>query len=210
MTQIYLISPPKISLKSFSTELEKSLKTNLVPVFQLRLKDCESSDLKKISQELKKVCHANNCQFLLNDSTDLALEVGADGIHLGGEDGSIKTAREKSKKINPNFVIGASCYDSRHLAMEAGEWGADYISFGAFFESKTKKSRGKPTTEILEWSNEILNLPTVAIGGITDQNCSSLVKAGTDFLAVISYVWENSEGVDKALKKLDEVIKKST
>jgi thiamine-phosphate pyrophosphorylase len=207
MAQIYLISPPKIELKTFSQELEKALKTALVPVFQLRLKNYLDVEVKKISQELKKICHENNCLFLLNDSLEIALGVAADGVHLGSEDGSIKIAREKSQKINPNFIIGASCYDSKHLAMEAGEQGADYISFGAFFESKTKKSRGKPTFEIVEWGNEILNLPIVTIGGITDQNCQSLVKSGADFLSVISYVWDNSEGVKKALVKLDRAMK---
>ena len=207
MAQIYLISPPKIELKIFSQELEKALKTALVPVFQLRLKDYSNAEVKKISQELKKICHANNCLFLLNDSLEIALDVAADGVHLGVDDGSIKLAREKSQKINPNFIIGASCYDSKHLAMEAGEQGADYISFGAFFESKTKKSRGEPTVEIVEWCNEILNLPIVTIGGITDQNCHSLVKAGADFLSVISYVWENEEGVKKALVKLNHAMK---
>lgn len=209
MTQIYLISPPKIELKQFSVDLEKALKTSLVPVFQLRLKNSEKSEVKKISLELQKICQANGCQFLLNDHLDLALEIAADGVHLGAEDGSIKIAREKSQKINANFVIGASCYDSRHLAMEAGEQGADYISFGTFFPSTTKNSQGKPTVEILEWANEITNLPIVAIGGINDQNCNSLVKAGTDFLAVISYVWQNDKGIAEALKKLDVAIKQA-
>ena len=209
MTQIYLISPPKIELKQFSVELEKALKTSLVPVFQLRLKDYEKSEVRKISLELQKICQANDCQFLLNDNLDLALEIAADGVHLGAEDGSIKVAREKSQKINANFVIGASCYDSRHLAMEAGEQGADYVSFGAFFPSTTKNSQGKPTLEILEWANEITNLPIVAIGGINDQNCDSLVKAGADFLAVISYVWGNYKGVAEALKRLDVSIKQA-
>ena len=106
-----------------------------------------------------------------------------------------------------NFLIGASCYDSKHLAMEAGEQGADYLSFGAFFESKTKKSRGNPSLEILEWSNEILNLPTVAIGGITADNCAPLVKSGADFLSVISYVWDHPEGEEAALIKLSQVCK---
>jgi len=205
MSQIYLISPPKIELKDFSAQLEKALKTGLVPVFQLRLKGYERPEIKKISQELLKICNSNNTQFIINDDFELALEIGAHGVHLGAEDGSIKLARQKSHQ---NFVIGASCYDSKHLAMEAGEQGADYISFGAFFESKTKKSRGKPTLEILEWSNEILNLPIVAIGGINDQNCTSLVKAGADFLAVISYVWEHPEGVEVALKNLYAAMKK--
>ncbi len=207
MTQIYLISPPQIELKQFAAELEKALKTNLVPVFQMRLKGYEREEVAKISRELLKICQANNTQFIVNDDFDLALEIGAHGVHLGVEDGSIKLARQKSLKVNPNFVIGASCYDSRHLAMEAGEQGADYISFGAFFESKTKKSRGKPTLEILDWANEITNLPIVAIGGINDENCPPLVKSGADFLAFISYVWDNQKGVAEALKRLDAAIK---
>ena len=204
MSQIYLISPPKIELLNFSKRLEKALKTNLVPVFQLRLKEYSNSELTQIAKEIKKICDNNNCLFLLNDSLEIALNIGANGVHLGAEDGSILSARKNSPK---NFLIGASCYDSKHLAMEAGEQGADYLSFGAFFESKTKKSRGNPSLEILEWSNEILNLPTVAIGGITADNCAPLVKSGTDFLSVISYVWDHSEGEEAALIKLSQACK---
>jgi thiamine-phosphate pyrophosphorylase len=204
MSQIYLISPPKIELLDFSKRLEKALKTNSVPVFQLRLKEYSNSELIQIAKEIKKICDNNNCLFLLNDSLEIALNIGANGVHLGAEDGSILLARKNSPK---NFLIGASCYDSRHLAMEAGEQGADYLSFGAFFESKTKKSRGNPSLEILEWSNEILNLPTVAIGGITADNCAPLVKSDVDFLAVISYVWDHPEGEEVALMKLSQVCK---
>ena len=204
MSQIYLISPPKIELKTFLPRLEKALKTNLVPVFQLRLKEYSNSELTQIAKEIKKICDNNNCLFLLNDSLEIALNISANGVHLGAEDGSILSARKNSPE---NFLIGASCYDSRHLAMEAGEQGADYLSFGAFFESKTKKSRGKPSLEILEWSNEILNLPTVAIGGITADNCAPLVKSGTDFISVISYVWDHPEGEEAALIKLSQVCK---
>lgn len=204
MSQIYLISPPKIELKAFSQNLEKALKTALVPVFQLRLKGYSNQEVAKISQEIKKICQDNNCLFLLNDSYEIAIDVGANGVHLGSEDGSIAIVR---KQTSPNFLIGASCYDSRHLAMEAGQQGADYLSFGAFFPSKTKNSQGKPTTEILEWCNELINLPIVAIGGITDENCSSLVEAGADFLAVISYVWEHPAGVEVALRNLDKKIR---
>jgi thiamine-phosphate pyrophosphorylase len=204
MSQIYLISPPKIELLNFSKRLEKALKTNSVPVFQLRLKEYSNSELIQIANEIKKICDNNNCLFLLNDSLEIALNIGANGVHLGAEDGSILSARKNSPK---NFLIGASCYDSRHLAMEAGEQGADYLSFGAFFESKTKKSRGNPSLEILEWSNEILNLPTVAIGGITADNCAPLVKSDVDFLAVISYVWDHPEGEEVALMKLSQVCK---
>ncbi len=204
MSQIYLISPPKIELLNFSKRLEKALKTNSVPVFQLRLKEYSNSELIQIAKEIKKICDNNNCLFLLNDSLEIALNIGANGVHLGAEDGSILSARKNSPK---NFLIGASCYDSRHLAMEAGEQGADYLSFGAFFESKTKKSRGNPSLEILEWSNEILNLPTVAIGGITADNCAPLVKSDVDFLSVISYVWDHPEGEEVALMRLSQICK---
>ncbi len=204
MPQIYLISPPQIDLKTFSSRLENALKTSLVPTFQLRLKNYETAELKQIATELKKICHANNCLFLLNDSYEIAADIGADGVHLGVEDGSISLVRKKSPE---NFVIGASCYDSRHLAMEAAEQGADYLSFGAFFESKTKKSRGNPTTEIITWCREMMNLPIVTIGGINDQNCASLVKAGADFLSVISYVWDHPQGEVVALQKLHQACK---
>lgn len=201
MASIYLISPPQINLKDFPSRLEQALKTKLVPAFQLRLKNLSHSEIREISQELKKVCHDNDCLFLLNDFYETAWEIGADGVHVGAEDGSISSIRKKSPA---NFLIGASCYDSKHLAMEAGEQGADYLSFGTFFPSKTKNSRGKPTTEILTWCNELINLPTVAIGGITDQNCHELVKAGADFLAVISYVWDHPSGVEAALKNINK------
>ncbi len=199
MTQIYLISPEKIDLKTFSSRLEKVLITGLVPVFQLRLKGYERRESIKIARELQKICSQNNCLFLLNDSYELALEVGAGGVHLGVEDGSIAEARKNSPE---NFIIGASCYDSRHLAMEAGDRGADYISFGAFFPSKTKVSRGRPTAEIIEWASELTNLPVVAIGGITNENCGELVRAGADFVSVISYVWDHHQGEVEAIQSL--------
>ena len=201
MAQIYLISPPQIELKDFSLKLEKALKTGLIPAFQLRLKNYSLSEVKKISQEIKKICDDNNCLFLLNDFYEIALEVGASGVHVGIDDKKISQIRQNSPK---NFIIGASCYDSKHLAMEAGEQGADYISFGAFFETQTKISRGKPSVEILSWASEILNLPIVAIGGINDKNCVELVKNGADFLAVISYVWQHPKGVEVAIKNLHQ------
>lgn len=203
MTQIYLISPEKIDLKTFFSRLEKALKTDLVPVFQLRLKDYEKKEIIKISKEIKKICQQNNCLFLLNDSYEIALDTGADGVHLGVDDGSIIEARKKSPK---DFIIGTSCYDSRHLAMEAGEQGADYISFGAFFPSKTKTSRGKPTMEILKWASELTNLPVVAIGGINDKNCWQLAKAGADFVSVISYIWEHPNGEEMAVRIMHKAL----
>ncbi len=203
MSKIYLISPPNFELKSFSTRLENALKTGLVPVFQLRLKEYERSEVLNIAKEIKKICHDNNCLFLLNDFLDIAQEIAADGVHLGCEDGKIAEARKKSSE---GFLIGASCYDSRDLAITAAEEGADYLSFGTFFPSQTKNSKGKPTTEILTWCNEMMDLPIVAIGGINDQNGVDLAKAGADFLAVISYVWNHPEGEAVALRNLQSVL----
>lgn len=206
MTKIYLISPEKIDLKSFSLRLDRVLKTGLVPAFQLRLKGYDDPEVKEISRDLKAICDQNNCLFILNDYYDIALEIGANGVHLGVEDGSILEVRKNSPE---NFIIGASCYDSKHLAMLAGEQGADYISFGAFFPSKTKISRGKPGLEILKWADEMTNLPITAIGGINNENCSSLVESGANFIAVISYIWDHPEGEVFALNKLDQKIKYS-
>ena len=204
MAKIYLISPEKFELKDFSIQLSQALKTGLVPVFQLRLKGYENSEVLKISKELQKICFDNNCLFILNDYYKIALEIGASGVHVGQEDSSISQIRKIS---DPNFIIGASCYDSRDSALQATQDGANYISFGTFFESKTKNSKGKPTTEILKWANEMLDLPITAIGGINNENCKELISAGADLIAVVSYVWQNENGVEFALKKLADACK---
>jgi thiamine-phosphate pyrophosphorylase len=201
MSQIYLISPPKFELKAFSKSLESALKTGLVPSFQLRLKDYEESEILKISKELQKICRDNNCLFLLNDFWKIALDVESDGVHLGEEDSLISEVRKGSPE---NFVIGASCYNSRHLAIEASEAGADYVAFGAFFPTTTKVTKSKAETEILTWGSEMLNLPIVAIGGINSRNSSSLVESGADFLAVISYVWNHPLGEAVAIEELQK------
>jgi len=203
MTGIYLISPPSFEIKNFAPRLESALKTGLVPVFQLRLKDYPKDEIIKIAREIKKICEQNNCLFIINDSYEIALEVGAGGVHLGEGDGIISEVRKKSPQ---NFVIGASCYNSRHLAMEAGEQGADYIAFGAFFPTSTKIAKAKAEIELLEWGSEILNLPIIAIGGINDKNAGLLAKAGADFVAVISSIWDDKDGEVAALKKLHQAI----
>lgn len=206
MTQIYLISPPKIDFNSFSQKLEVALKTKQVPVFQLRLKGYSDQEILDIGKKILTLCHQYNSVFILNDRVDLALKMGADGVHLGDQDGNVLEVRKKSPA---NFIIGASCYDSRHSGVVAAENGADYISFGAFFPSKTKNSKGKPTPELLEWADDFLNVKTVAIGGITAQNCAELVRAKADFLSVISCIWDHPSGVEEAVKSLSEAIKSS-
>ena len=202
MSKIYLISPPKIEIDQFKVDLDQLLSSGLVAVFQLRLKDYDLSEIKSIAQELKPICQKNNCPIILNDHGDIAIELGLDGAHLGVDDGKIADLRSKAPK---NFIIGASCYDSKHLAMIAGEEGSDYVSFGAFYPSATKQSRGKPTIEIIKWCDELMNLPIVAIGGIDDTNCQQLVNAGVDFIAVISYIW-SSDNKLAALEKLHSAI----
>jgi thiamine-phosphate pyrophosphorylase len=199
MTKLYLISPPKFDPADFAIKLESALAAAHIPVFQLRLKNISENEIIEIGKKLLKICRKYGTSFILNDNLNAALKIGADGVHLGSDDGMIAEARKKSPA---NFIIGASCYDSKHKAMLAGESGADYLSFGTFFPSKTKNSIGKPTTEILEWCHDFLSLPSVAIGGITLQNCDSLIKSGADFIAVISYIWENEKGIEYAATSL--------
>lgn len=205
MAKIYLISEEKFELKDFSSRLQKALRTNMVKVFQLRTKNQEKKEIIKNIAELKKICHDNNCLFILNDNLKLAIDTECDGAHLGLEDGSFSR-----KSLPKNFIIGTSCYDSRDLALTSVENGADYVSFGTFFQSKTKNSKGKPSTEILKWASEMLDVQICAIGGINDQNCQELVKSGADLLCVISYIWQNEKGEEYAIKKLYEAIQSSS
>ncbi len=207
MTKIYLISPPKIEIDSFLDQLEIALTTEKVPVFQLRIKGYKDEDVIEIGKKVLKICHQYKTIFILNDRLDLALKIASDGVHLGGNDGDIILARKNSPE---NFIIGASCYDSRHISTEAVAAGANYVSFGSFFQSPTKNSKGKPTPEILEWCDEILNAQSVAIGGINADNCQDLVKAKADFVAVISYVWNNKNGVKWAVNNLAASIEAAT
>lgn len=203
---IYLISPPKFNLRDFSKDLKSALTTGLVPMFQLRVKDSTQGEIIKTTSELKKICSDFNCKFILNDYLDIALEFELDGVHLGGDDDAILAARAKSPK---DFIIGASCYDSKELAKKAIQDKASYISFGTFFPSITKNSSGKPTPEILTWAKSFANMPVVAIGGITDQNCTPLIKAGADSIAVVSFVWQHPQGVEVALNELNNATKQS-
>lgn len=203
MAQIYLISPPKIDVDNFAEKLEVALKTGKVPVFQLRLKNYLNDEVVQIGKKLLTICQKYGTLFILNDNLDLALKIGADGVHLGGEDQNIALVRKNSPK---NFIIGASCYDSRHLAVEAIEAGADYVSFGTFFTSNTKNSKGKPTVELLKWASEVLDVQIVAIGGINSSNAKVLSDTGADLIAVISDIWDNPNGIEEAINSLDKAI----
>lgn len=202
MTQIYLISPPQLNLESFSQELLKIVKTNKIPIFQLRLKNYPLYQIKKIAQELKKICDDYNVLFVVNDYAELAIEVDASGVHLGIDDLENFQQITKIKKHHQKLIVGVSCYDSKKLALEAKERGADQISFGAFFASPTKISRGSPKIDLIDWAKENLNLPIIGIGGINQQNYQILVDKKIDYLALISYVWNHPISPVEAIKKL--------
>ncbi len=205
MSEIYLISPQQITLKQFSYDLVSALETGLIPLFQLRLKNYEDKEVIKIATELRKICSDFDVKFIVNDSYKIALKARADGVHVGVDDDDIKSIKQI---VGNNFIIGASCYDKKNLALSATTKGATQISFGAFFSSITKTSRGKPSPEILTWAKQEINLPIVAIGGINDENCSILVESGADYLAVISYVWQHEKGIEYAIKKMHNIISK--
>ena len=203
MTKLYLISPSSVNISEFAVSLEEVLSTGLASCFQLRLKDINDQEIINISKVLKPICHKNNVAFILNDRLDLASIVGADGVHLGEDDGSISDAR---KFLGPKAIIGASCYNSKHLAMEAAEKGADYVAFGAFFETKTKKAKTKAEISIIKDWVFISDVPCLAIGGIDPENCHELVEAGVDFIAVVGSIWTSSDSPRNAIKNFKSII----
>ena len=183
--QLYLVSPAAIDV-GFADRLKAALDGGPVAAFQLRLKDASDDEVLRAAEALMPVCASSEVAFILNDRMDLAKACGADGVHLGQGDGD---AREARALLGPQAQIGVTCHDSRHLAMEAGEAGADYVAFGAFFPTSTKETSHRPDPSILSWWTRIFELPCVAIGGIAPDNARPLVEAGADFLAVSSAVW---------------------
>jgi len=174
---------------------------------QLRLKDASDDDVRRAIDVLRPVAQSRNVAFILNDRPDLAASMGCDGVHVGKDDPSVAEAR---RIVGNDAIVGASAYDSRHRAMEAGEEGADYVAFGAFFPTTTKVAEGHPEPEILQWWSEIMTVPCVAIGGIKVENCTVLVEAGADFLAVSSGVWDFPDGPAAAVRAFNKAIADAT
>jgi thiamine-phosphate pyrophosphorylase len=194
--QLYLISPTNID-GEFASTLDDVLAAGGVAAFQLRLKDRSDDEIAALAGPLQTVCAKHDVAFILNDNAALAKRIGADGVHLGQSDGSVAEARAL---LGKDAQIGVTCHDSRHLAMAAGEAGADYVAFGAFYASATKETTHRPDPAILTWWTTLFGTPCVAIGGITPDNAAPLVTAGADFLAVSSAVWGAADpcGVVKA------------
>ena len=192
-TQLYLISPLDVS-GDFPQRLERALKAGEghVTAFQFRVKGLDQHEAARLAEPLQAICAAHDVAFIVNDSVPLAKRLKADGVHLGQDDGGPKEARNE---LGRDAQIGVTCHASMHLAMEAGEAGADYVAFGAFFDSSTKDKGDaeRPTTEMIEQWVRLFEIPVVAIGGITPENCASLVEAGADFIAVSGAVWGGDE-----------------
>ena len=203
LTKLYLISPPNINVNEFIFLLDDVLNTGLVSCFQLRLKNVKDEDIIESAKALKPICNKYHVPFILNDRLDLVNKVEADGVHLGEDDDSILEAR---KLLGPKAIIGASCYNSKHLAMEAAEEGADYVAFGAFFATITKDPKTKADINIIKDWTLISNIPCVAIGGINSSNCKELVDAGADFIAVVGSIWNKNDDPKSAVNKFKSII----
>ena len=195
--RLYLISPPKLSAANFVTPLREALAGGDVASFQLRLKDVEDDAIRRAADLLRPIVQAHGAAFILNDRPDLAAELGCDGVHVGQDDASYADARAA---MGPSRIVGVTCHDSRHLAVEAAEAGADYVAFGAFFPTRTKEPKTQADIALLNWWSDVMVVPAVAIGGITAANAPALVEAGADFLAVSAGVWEHAEGPEAAVK----------
>lgn len=201
--QLYLISPLDVG-GDFPARLARAIDAGegTVAAFQFRVKGLDQHEAARLAEPLQAICAEREVAFIVNDSIALAKRLKADGVHLGQGDGDVKEAREELGRV---AQIGVTCHASRHLAMEAGEAGADYVAFGAFFSSDTKDTQHRAEPDLLEWWSGLFEIPCVAIGGITPANCGPLVEAGADFLAVSGAVWNGDEAA--AVRAFAEVLK---
>jgi thiamine-phosphate pyrophosphorylase len=200
--RLYLVTPPAIVLPAFADQLAAALDAGDVAAVQLRLKDQPDDVLKRAIDALRPVVQSRGVALIMNDRPDLAVAHGCDGAHVGQEDLPAREAR----KILGGLTMGVTCHNSRDLAMEAGEDGADYVAFGAFFPTSSKETKTRADPAILRWWSELMEPPCVAIGGITAANCAPLVEAGADFLAVIGAVWNFPDGPAAGVRAMNEAI----
>lgn len=206
--RLYLITPPQIEdVHAFVSLFEAAIEGGDIASLQVRLKTgdgtIDTTATRAVAQAVKSLCNANDIALFINDSPQLARALEADGVHLGSDDMDIAEARAL---LGDDMIIGATCKNSRHAALVAGEAGADYVAFGAFFPTTTKDDTVEAEPDILTWCQMFLTLPCVAIGGITVQNAAPLISAGADFLAVSSGVWAHNDGPAAAVAMLNRVI----
>ncbi|PKB25159.1 thiamine-phosphate diphosphorylase [Novosphingobium kunmingense] len=199
--QLYLISPLDVA-GAYPDRLTRALDAGPVAAFQFRVKGFDEHEAARLADPLQRICADRDVAFIVNDSISLAKRLGADGVHLGQGDGDVGEARQR---LGRDAQIGVTCHDSRHLAMEAGEAGADYVAFGVFYPTTTKQTEHVATPDLLTWWQELFEIPCVAIGGITPENAAPLVEAGADFLAVSHAVWGGDEAA--AVKAFAAILK---
>lgn len=207
--RLYLITPPElVDLARFSVALESALGAGDVACLQLRMKTtlgvgAGDGEILKAAEILLPIARAHDVAFLINDRPDLAKKSGADGVHVGQQDASCREARAM---LGEEATVGVTCHDSRHLALLAAEDGADYVAFGAFYPTDTKAAPTRADPDILAWWRYATMLPSVAIGGITPENCGALVTAGADFIAASSAVWAHRDGAAAAVTAFNKAI----
>jgi thiamine-phosphate pyrophosphorylase len=204
-SRLYLVTPPAFEPSAFAGALEAALAAGDVACLQLRMKDAADDAVRAAARLLMPICHAKDVAFIVNDRPDLAAELGADGVHVGQQDWDYARARAT---VGSAAIVGVTCHDSKHLAYEAAERGADYVAFGAFFPTTTKPSQYRPDPELIrDWSMS-MTVPCVAIGGITVENCAPLVEAGADFLAVVTGVWNFPAGPGAAVAAFNDIFER--
>jgi thiamine-phosphate pyrophosphorylase len=204
--RLYLVTPPALDLGIFPDLLSGALDAGDVAAVQLRLKDAPDDAIVRAIDALRDVVQSRDVAFLLNDRPDLARRYGCDGAHVGQQDIAAVAAR---RVLGPDLMLGVTCHASRDLAMQAGDDGADYVAFGAFYPTTTKEAATRADPEIIAWWSELMEIPCVAIGGITASNCAPLVHAGADFLAVVGAVWSHPDGPAAGVGAMNEAIKRA-
>jgi thiamine-phosphate pyrophosphorylase len=209
--RLYLITPPNLdgdALPAFADALAEALDAGDVACLQIRLKGADDTpapdgEIRRVSKALISVARARDVAVIMNDRPDLAAELGCDGVHIGQQDTDYEDAR---RIVGADAIVGVTCHDSRHLAIVAAEAGADYVAFGAFYPTTTKSPKASARPDLLRWWSELMEVPCVAIGGITADNCAPLVAAGADFLAVSAGVWNHPDGPGAAIAEFSRAI----
>jgi len=201
--RLYLITPPQFDPSVFPDMLARALDGGDVAALQLRLKGAGDDAQRRAAEVLLPLCKDRDVPLLMNDRPDLAAKTGCDGVHIGQEDGDYHQARDT---VGNDAIVGVTCHDSRHLAIEAAAQGADYVAFGAFFPTSTKQPRVRAEPELLTWWRNSTTVPCVAIGGISVENCGVLIRAGADFLAVISAIWSHPCNPETAVAAFNKEI----
>jgi len=201
-TRLYLITPARLEPRAFAEELKRALGGGDVASLQLRLKGASDDEIARAAEILMPVAAHADVAFILNDRPDLAARLGCDGVHIGQDDATYADARAA---VGAGKIVGITCHGSRDLAFDAGEAGADYVAFGAFFPTATKEVKFIADLELLEWWAQFMTVPVVAIGGITVDNAAPLIQAGADFIAVSSGVWAHPKGAAVAVKAFNDL-----